>query len=265
MSRNIRILVAYDGSHFFGWQRQDGFESVQGAIEEALLCVTGEHITVRGSGRTDTGVHALGQVAHFHIDTQLDDNRLWHALNAHLARGAVVRALKTAMPDFHAQKSAVGKRYGYVIETGRFQSPFTRSRVCFVRRELDVAAMRRAAVHFVGEQDFSAMASAGSPRASNVRRIFGLHVVPRKTGVALVVSGNGFLYNMVRAIAGTMILVGSGRLEPDAVAGILASRERGNAGPTAAAGGLYMLSVRYGEPLDWEMVSSHGERLSTDC
>jgi len=253
MSRNIRILVAYDGSLFFGWQRQAGFESVQEGLEEALLSVTGEHHTVRGSGRTDTGVHALAQVAHFHIDTALSDNRLWHALNANLPRGVTVRALKTAPDDFHAQRSAIGKRYAYVIETGRFQSPFTRDRVCFVRGELDLAAMRSAARHFVGEHDFSAMASAGSPRATNVRRIFGLHVVPRKDGLAFVVGGNGFLYNMVRAIAGTLIQVGKGRISPDKVAAILASKDRGQAGPTAAAGGLYMVSVRYPEPLSWDM------------
>jgi len=253
MSRNIRILVAYDGSHFFGWQRQAGFESVQEALEEALLSVTGEHITVRGSGRTDAGVHALAQVAHFHIDTALSDNRLWHALNANLPRGATVRALKTAPSDFHAQRSAIGKRYAYVIETGRFQSPFTHNRVCFVRGELDLVAMRAAARHFVGEMDFSAMASAGSPRATNVRRIFGLHVLPRKDGLALVVGGNGFLYHMVRAIAGTLIRVGKGRFEPAEVAAILASKDRGQAGPTAPAGGLYMVSVRYREPLEWVM------------
>lgn len=256
MVRNIRILVAYDGSRFFGWQRQAGFDSVQSALEDALLAVTGESITVRGSGRTDTGVHALGQVAHFHIDTALSDNRLWHALNANLVRGVSVRALRTAPADFHAQMSAIGKRYGYVIETGRFQSPFTRGRVAFVRGELDLGAMRRAAPAFVGEMDFSAMASAGSPRATNVRRIFGLHVLKRKDGLALVVGGNGFLYNMVRAIAGTLIQVGKGRLDPEAVAAILASKDRSQAGPTAPAAGLYMLSVRYPEPLDWDMTGS---------
>jgi len=253
MSRNVRVLVAYDGSRFFGWQRQDGFESVQGAIEEALFGVTAESITVRGSGRTDTGVHALGQVAHFHVDTALSDNRLWHALNAHLPRGVTVRALKTAAADFHAQKSARGKRYAYVIETARFPSPFTHQRACFVRGELDLVAMRRAAAHFVGELDFSSMASSGSPRASNVRRIFGLHLVPRRSGLALVVGGSGFLYNMVRAIAGTLIQVGRGQLEPDAVAEILAAKDRSLAGPTAVASGLYLVSVRYAAPLDWEM------------
>jgi len=251
MSRNVRIKVAYDGSRFFGWQRQDGFESVQGAIEGALLEVTGQELTVRGSGRTDTGVHALAQVAHFHIDTHLTDNRLWHAVNAHLPEAVTVTALKTARPDFHAQKTAIGKRYGYLIETTRFPSPFLRERACFVRGDLDLGRMRRGARHFVGEHDFTSLASAGSVRASNVRRVFGVHVVERKTGLAVVVGGSGFLYNMVRTMAGTLIQVGRGRMEPDAVADVLVGRDRKLAGPTAPAAGLYMLSVRYPWVLDW--------------
>lgn len=252
MSRNVRIKVAYDGSRFFGWQRQDGFDSVQGALESALLEVTGQALTVRGSGRTDTGVHALAQVAHFHLDSALADNRLWHAINAHLPEGVVVLALKTADPDFHAQRSAIGKRYGYLIETTRFPSPFLRKRACFVRGALDVERMRAGARHFVGEHDFTSLASSGSVRASNVRRVFGVRLVERKTGLGIVVGGNGFLYNMVRTMVGTLLQVGSGRLEPEAVRAILAARDRSAAGPTAPADGLYMLSVRYPEPLDWD-------------
>lgn len=251
MSRNIRIQVAYDGSRFFGWQRQDGFESVQQALEEAIESLTGDIVSVRGSGRTDTGVHALGQVANFHLDTHLDDNRLWHALNAHLAEGVVVRGLRTTEPSFHAQKSARGKRYAYVLELGRFRSPFSAGRAAFVRGSLDVAAMRAGARHLVGEHDFSALASAGSPRASNVRRIFGVHLVERRDRLAIVVGGNGFLYNMVRTLAGTLVQVGRGRMAPGAVADVIAGRERKAAGPTAPAEGLYLVSVQYGQPLEW--------------
>lgn len=245
MTRNIRIRVSYDGSRFFGWQRQDGFESVQQSLEEALESLTGDAVTVRGSGRTDTGVHALAQVANFHIDTHLDDNRLWHALNAHLVPGVVVRDLETCAPDFHAQMSAVGKRYAYMMELGRFRSPFSAGRATFVRGDLDVDLMRAGAVHLVGEHDFTSLASAGSTRATNVRRIFGVHILRRRGGLAIVVGGNGFLYNMVRTLAGTLIQVGRGRLEPDAVAEILAAKDRKYAGPTAPAEGLYLVSVKY--------------------
>src|ERR1043165_5801159 len=115
--RNVRILVAYDGSPYFGWQRQDGFDTVQQRIEEGLHALAGEHVTVHGSGRTDTGVHALGQVAHFHVDTRLDDDRLRHALNAHLPESIRVRRAETCAADFHARFDARGKRYLYVVAT----------------------------------------------------------------------------------------------------------------------------------------------------
>lgn len=252
MLRNVRILVSYDGSRFFGWQRQEGFLSVQESIEEALLGLTGETVTVRGSGRTDAGVHALGQVANFHLDTDLTDNRLWHGLNGHLGRcGAVIRALQTCEGDFHAQRSARGKRYAYIIETARFQSPFSPKRAHFVRGDLDIGLMREAAAHFVGEHDFSCLVSTGSERASNVRRIFGVHLVERRSGVAIVVGGNGFLYNMVRTLSGTLIDVGLRRRKPDSIPALLAGRERGEAGETGPAGGLYLVSVQYPGGIDW--------------
>ncbi|MDG1500954.1 MAG: tRNA pseudouridine(38-40) synthase TruA [Planctomycetota bacterium] len=252
MLRNVRILVSYDGSRFFGWQRQEGFWSVQEAIEEALLGLTGETVTVRGSGRTDAGVHALGQVANFHLDTDLTDNRLWHGLNGHLGRcGAVIRALQTCEGNFHAQRSACGKRYAYVIETARFQSPFTEDRAHFVRGDLNIGPMREAAAHFVGEHDFSCLVTTGSERASNVRRIFGVHLVERRTGIAIVVGGNGFLYNMVRTLAGTLIDVGLRRRRPESIPALLIGRERSAAGETGPAGGLYMISVQYPGGIDW--------------
>jgi tRNA pseudouridine38-40 synthase len=252
MLRNVRILISYDGARFFGWQRQEGFWSVQEAIEEALLGLTGATVTVRGSGRTDAGVHALGQVANFHLETPLSDNQLWHGLNAHLGRcGAVIRALQSCESDFHAQRGACGKRYSYVIETARFQSPFTPDRAHFVRGLLDVPAMRQAAQHFVGEHDFSCLVTAGSERASNVRRIFGAHIIERRWGMAIVVGGNGFLYNMVRTLSGTLIDVGLGRRKPDSIPGLIAAQERGDAGETAPPAGLYMVSVQYPGGIEW--------------
>src|SRR6185436_15212892 len=122
--RNVRALIAYDGSKFYGWQRQEGFYSVQECVEDALVALTGNSITVHGAGRTDTGVHALGQVAHFFTDTKLADERLRHALNHHLGEGVTIRRLETAPDDFHARFSAISKRYMYVIATARFRPPF---------------------------------------------------------------------------------------------------------------------------------------------
>ena len=243
--RNVRIRVAYDGSRFFGWQRQEGFASVQGALEDALESLTGERTTVHGSGRTDTGVHAVGQTASFHVDTRLPDERLLFALNAHLCDGVVVRELETCADSFHAQKSSRGKRYLYLVVNSRFRPAFGREFCHWVTGSLDVGRMRLAARCLVGEHDFSSFASAGSPRRTNVRRISSLRVWRRGERVAFVVQGSGFLYNMVRAIAGTLLEVGKGNLGAEQVREILAARDRTLAGPTAPPGGLYLLRVLY--------------------
>ncbi len=246
--RNVRILVAYDGSRFYGWQRQEGFPSIQQALEDALEALLGEHVVVHGSGRTDTGVHALGQTANFHADTRLDDRRLLLALNAHLPEGVAIRRLETCRADFHAQKAAHGKRYLYLVWMGPVRPPFARFLSHWTPEELDVTRMRRGAAFFVGEHDFTSFASRGSPRKSNVRRISAVHLRERRERLSIVVQGDGFLYNMVRAMVGTLIEVGRGKLAPDAIAEILRSRDRRLAGPTAPATGLYLLRVLYREP-----------------
>lgn len=245
--RNVRALIAYDGSKFFGWQRQEGFESVQQALEESLEALLGAHVVVHGAGRTDTGVHALGQVASFLVDCPLDDDRLRHALNAHLPAGVVVRRLESCAPEFHAQFSARGKRYAYVVCTSRFRLPFAHEHTHWVRDPLDLAAMREACARFVGKRDFAALASSGSPRSSTVRTVRSVKLRARRSGFAVVVEGDGFLYNMVRTMAGTLIEVGRGRRRPEDVTRVLESLDRRSAGPTAPPGGLYLLSVLYDE------------------
>jgi len=247
--RNLRALIAYDGTEFFGWQRQDGFDSVQQRIEEAVSGLVGDHVVVHGAGRTDTGVHALGQVAHFHVDSALADDRLRHALNHYLPPAIVIRRLETCSDAFHARFSARGKRYLYRVATARFRPPFGRAYAHWVREPLDFAAMREGARALLGRHDFSAFASSGSPRSSNVRTVARIRWLARREGFAFVIEGDGFLYNMVRAVAGTLIDVGRARLEPAAVGRILASGDRREAGPTAPAAGLFLLRVRYDEPL----------------
>jgi len=246
--RNVRLEVSYDGSRFFGWQRQDGHVSVQEAIEQALTSLLGEPATVHGSGRTDTGVHALRQVASFHVDTPLTDDRLRHAINAHITRGVTIRRLETCDDNFHPRFDALSKRYLYLALTTRFRPPFALDYVHWVNHPLDYEAMRHAANCLLGEHDFRAFSSANSTARSSVRTIRHVRIVGRRERFALIVESNGFLYNMVRIIAGTLIDVGRGRLDPDCVARALASGDREELGMTAPASGLYLLRVRYPEP-----------------
>jgi tRNA pseudouridine38-40 synthase len=245
--RNVRLQIAYDGSRFFGWQRQDGFISVQQALEEAILALSGQTVAIHGAGRTDTGVHALRQVAHVHLDTRLDDDRLRHAINAHVAEGIVVRRAETCRDDFHARFDARSKRYLYLVATTRFAPPFGAQYCHWTHYPLDFERMRRAASALVGTHDFKAFGNAGSPRHSTVRTIHGLRFIARKDRLALIVQANGFLYNMVRTIAGTLLAIGRGRLDADAVDRALSSGDRDDAGPTAPSSGLYLVSVQYAE------------------
>lgn len=247
--RTIRFEVSYDGSRFFGWQRQDGFESVQQALEEGFAALLDQVVTVHGAGRTDTGVHGLRQVAHAQVDTKLTDDRLRHALNAHTTDGVVVRRLETCRPDFHARFDARGKRYLYRIQLGRFRPPIGPGYAHWVRESLDPVQMRDAAARLVGTHDFRAFGNSGSPRKSTVRTIHGVRVLARREALGILVQGNGFLYNMVRTIAGTLIEVGRGARPAECVTTALASGVRTDAGPTAPAEGLYLVRVLYEEPL----------------
>lgn len=246
--RNVRLQIAYDGSRFHGWQRQDGFVSVQEILEDAVEALTGERVTLHGSGRTDTGVHALRQVANCHVASPLPDDRLRHGLNAHLPEGVVVDRLETCADDFHARFSAVGKRYLYVASTTRFMPPVGERFSAWSHWPLDFGSMRAAGRDLIGTHDFRGLCSTGSKPKTTVRTVRDLRWIARREHLAFVIEADGFLYNMVRAIAGTLFDVGRGRLDPNSVRRVLESGDRGAVGPTAAPGGLYLLRVRYAEP-----------------
>lgn len=260
--RTVRLLVSYNGLCFHGWQRQDGFMSVQQALEEGAAALLDECIVVQGAGRTDAGVHGLRQVAHTQVETNLDDVTLRHAWNAHLGEGLVIRRIETCRPDFHSRFDAVGKRYLYRVQTARFRPPIGEGYAHWLRAPLDLGVMREAAAQLVGKHDFAAFGNTRryvnyrgrtpeeqQATRSTVRTITGLRIRAQRGGLGIFVAGDGFLYNMVRTIAGTLLEVGRGQMDAGCTGRALASKNRQDAGPTAPAGGLYLLRVLYHEPI----------------
>jgi tRNA pseudouridine38-40 synthase len=249
--RNLRLTLAYDGADFSGWQFQPHLRTVQGTLEEAMRQVTGVWTRVHGSSRTDAGVHALGQVASLTTPTRLDNATLRKALNAVLPFDLAVIEVADAPEGFHATRDAVRKRYRYVLQDGQPRDPLGRAYSWHIPVRLDDDAMRTAARHLLGEHDFKAFQTTGSARESTVRTIYDLTIErrPLETGPRLVieVEANGFLYNMVRNIAGTLMSVGRARHAPDWVAEVLVSRDRRRAGMAAPAEGLFLLWIKFPE------------------
>lgn len=244
-----RIEVAYDGTDFSGWQRQTGMRTVQEEIETALLPLSpgGEPVAVNGSGRTDAGVHARAQVAHFDLAREIAPNPLRRALNDKLPQDVRVVRAAAAAPDFDARRSAHAKEYRYFVWNAETENPVLRRFRAHVSRPLDLAAMRAAAERFVGEKDFAAFsANPQRPVESTVRRIFWAEVEGGAPEVCIRVAGNGFLYKMVRSIAGFLIAVGTGKERPEAVDEVLASRVRTARVESAPARGLFLWQVWYG-------------------
>jgi tRNA pseudouridine38-40 synthase len=241
------LTIAYDGTRYAGWQRQDGFDTIQDRLESAFETIFGEPIAVHGAGRTDAGVHALRQCAHARLPKAMHPAVLVRALNGNLPRDIAVRESRVVPASFHARFSAAGKRYGYRFVCAPVRPILAQGFYHWVRTPLDVGAMRAAGRHLIGEHDFASFASnpGYQRKRGTVRRIDHLHLVRRAHGVDLLVQGNSFLYNMVRAIAGTLREVGLGRWPPDRVAEVLRARDRRTAGMTAEAGGLFLVRVLY--------------------
>ena len=243
----FRLTLEYDGSGFAGWQIQrGGTRTVQGALEAALERVTGCAVRVIGSGRTDAGVHAEGQVASVRVETGLGPEALQRALNGVLPADVVVRAAAIAPEGFDARRAARSKLYRYVIWNGPSRSPLRAPRAWDVRPPLDLAAMERAASVFLGTHDFASFQTAGSAVRTTVRSIHRFDVEGCSRGeIRLFVEGDGFLRHMVRTLAGTLVEVGRGRRAAAALTAVLAARDRRRAGPTAPAAGLTLVRVNY--------------------
>ena len=242
-----KLTLEYDGAPFVGWQRQDNGPSVQGAIEKAALAMSGEQVSLQGAGRTDAGVHALGQVAHFDLERPTDAKVVREALNHYLRPQPIsIISAETADPHFHARMSARKRRYRYIVLNRDARPALEIGRAWHVPYRLDVAAMGEGASHLIGQHDFTSFRATECQAKSPIKTLDRLDIVSDGANLIFDVSARSFLHHQVRNMVGTLILVGRGKWLPDQVAQALAARDRTAAGPTAPPDGLYLVGVDYG-------------------
>lgn len=254
--RNIKLILAYDGTDFHGWQIQPGRPTIQGAVTEVVRKITQERLTIHAAGRTDAGVHAVGQVAHFRTQSHLTAQEFQRALNALLPPAIRVVCAEEVGPDFHARWQAQAKTYRYRIFRGRVVPPFEWRYVLHYPFPLDVPAMIQAARRFEGEHDFTSFAASTGCEEEDrdrtpVRVIFSSEVIEAAEELSYVVRGRSFLRYMVRKIVGTLIEVGKGKLAPDDIPRLFEMRDRSKSGATVPPHGLCLVSVEYPEP--WKL------------
>jgi tRNA pseudouridine38-40 synthase len=243
----FKLTLAYDGTNYVGWQRQASGASIQGVIEDALRELDGADVAVNGAGRTDAGVHALGQVASCTLGRSIEAPVLVRALNARLPPDIRALAADPVPPEFHARFTASRKTYRYQFCEAPILSPFDRLYVAHVRGSLDVDAMDEAARALEGRHDFAAFATAGGGTRTTERTVARSRVVRAGGLVLYEITGDGFLRHMVRAIAGTLVEIGRGRWPRGTMLEVLDARDRARAGPTAPARGLFLVAVEYGD------------------
>ena len=243
MQQNYRLTIAYDGTRFFGWERQPGKDTIQGKLEAVLGELQGAPVNVIGAGRTDAGVHAM--TANVVLDTALTPEEIRDYMNRYLPDAIAVREVKEAAPRFHARYNALGKTYRYTVFVGEVKPVFDRKYVTLLPYAPDVERMRQAAAYLTGEHDFAAFCGNPRMKKSTVRTVDTIDIQQRKDRITFTFHGNGFLQNMVRILVGTLLEVGRGFWEPEQVQAILDSRDRKQAGPTAPPEGLCLMKVDY--------------------
>ena len=241
----VKMVVAYDGTNYSGWQIQPNGVTIEQKLNEALQALLGEDIRVAGASRTDAGVHSLGNVCIFDTDTRMPAEKISYALNQRLPEDIVVQDSCEVPDTFHPRFSRSRKTYEYRILNRRFRMPTRRLDTYFYHYPLDVEKMQEAADYLVGEHDFKSFCAVNAQVKTTVRTIYACDVEKEGDIITIRVTGNGFLYNMVRIIAGTLVQVGGGAIEPEAVKEILAKKDRSAAGPTAPAHGLTMMGIEF--------------------
>lgn len=243
--KRVKLVVAYDGTNYQGWQVQKNGETIESALNRALCDLTGEEIHVSGASRTDAGVHAMGNVAVFDTSVRMPGEKFVYALNQRLPEDIRVQHSCEVSMDFHPRYQETVKAYEYRILNREFPLPAHRFNSYFTYRPLDEKRMQQAADYLVGEHDFRSFCAAGAQVKTTVRTIYRVNVRRDGEVITIRITGNGFLYNMVRIIAGTLMKIGQGDWEPEDMSGILAAKDRLKAGPTAPAKGLTLMEISY--------------------
>ena len=246
--RNIKLTIEYDGKDFNGWQKQPTKLNIQGEIERAIKQITNEEVNLTASGRTDAGVHALGQVANFKTNSNIPIEKIPIALNSNLKKSIVIKSAEEVEERFHSRLNCKRKTYRYVINNSKYGTAIYRNLETHIPMKLDIQKMQEAVKYFEGEHDFKAFKASGTSSKSSVRTIYKAEVIDAgNEKIYIELTGNGFLYNMVRIIAGTLVEVGLGKIEPNEIKTIIESKKREKAGKTLPPQGLYLLNVEYDE------------------
>ncbi len=243
--KNIKLIIEYDGTNYSGWQNQENAITVQEVIEKSIEEVTGENVRLIGSGRTDSGVHAKGQVANFYTNSTIPGDKFKTVLNNVLPEDiAIVDSMEVDL-KFHSRFSATKKRYRYIIYNGKTPSPIKRYYSLYHKYDLDIDKMKKASIHLIGEHDFKSFMNKGSIVKDTIRTIYEINIIRQNEFIEITIEGNSFLKYMVRNIVGTLILIGNGQKESDYILKILEAKNRDCAGKTAAACGLFLEKVYY--------------------
>lgn len=243
--RNIKLTIEYDGKCYNGWQKQPNKLNIQGEIERAIHNITKEEVDLIGSGRTDAGVHALGQVANFKTNSQISIEKIPLAINSQLKNSIVIKEAEEVDERFHSRYNAKHKTYRYIINNSKCGTAIYRNLEYSYPFKLDAEKMKQASKYFEGEHDFKAFKSSGTSSKNSVRTIYKAIVKQEGEKIIIELTGNGFLYNMVRIISGTLLDVGLGKIQAEEIPEIIESKDRQRAGKTLPAHGLYLVEVKY--------------------